>query len=1151
MIFITNGKLCKSHAFILVVCITLMIMTLSVVSAADTNSTDKSSSSPIKKSTNTTNLKGASATKSSSASCTTLQNQIDKSKNSITLQTNYKFTGSDSTNGVVLNKNNMVIDGKGHTIDGSAKARVFAVTAKNVVLKNMIIINGKHEIGSAIGFVKGASLTTINVTFRNNYATRAGCIFVDEGCTYTSNKDKFINCNSKTEGIITSNYASVNIKKGYFKSSSILHKGFVTSVGKSRIDITDSTFTDTKSQYSTAIFGDAYTSIKNTKFINLKSNLTGGAIILKNENKTLIVNNCEFRNVTSQNNGGAIYVDAPGSLRTTGTTTITNTKFINCRSNFGGAILQLGGKLNINKVTFNNNRAVYDGGAIYTSAANTTITNSEFNNNKNILSDYSGSAVYFDNGYLTIKNSKFNKNTQSTSAIHLYDAKYNINGNTFKSNKMAVYAVFSTGNFKSNKLNGDKTSLKNTDYATYIADDGISITVKNPVKSTSKLPAKYDSRKLGYVTSVKNQGLKNSCWAFGVNAAVESSLLKTTKEKYDLSENTVVNTKLQYSKFGNIYQIEFGDKDLSNGHLVSWLGTFSQEYDQYDEYGKISELTSTEENIHIQDILVIPGNRKNTMSLMKDAIYKYGAISGSIHGSSDPKFYNAKKAAYYSYGNVKINHEICIVGWDDNFSKYNFVKTPKANGAWIVKNSYGTDYGDKGYIYVSYYDETISKENQTAYIFTNTVKYNKNYQTDLLGRNDYFVSYEGDVIHYANTYYMTENDYLGAVGTWFNNKGVKYSFRIVVNDRTVHQQTGSSPYSGFSTIKLTKLIPVKAKDEVQIIFTSNAIPVERFSRTHYQRDRSIYSTNGKNWFDLIDKKCTAVLKLYTVDKTSIIKNTNTANNKKGYSATLYDGKGSVLTNTDVKFVVNDKQYKTKTNEHGVATLDTTFDNEKYKIEIVNPDTEEIFYDYLDFEEYDYYRQYLPYHTNNRINNHIQKHINKYIPQSTKKVNAKSSTISYNRHDYHNAKFYDNQGNILKNAKVKFIIDGREYEKTTDDNGIATLDSLSVGKHTITIINEETGEEVTYEIEVKCPIVENYDLECEENSNATFKVKIIDDNGNPVKSGESVIFKINDKSYEVKTDENGYASLEIKEKTGTYNITTTYNNYTTTNKLTVK
>ena len=1128
-----------------------MILTLSVVSATESNSTDKNSVSPIK-SNDTTNLKGASAnTKSNSASYTTLQNQISKSKSSITLKTNYKYTSSDSENGIVLNKNNMVIDGKGHVIDGSAKARVFAVAAKNVVLKNMVIINGKSNLGGAIGFVKGASLTTINVTFRNNYATEAGCVFVDSGCKYTSINDKFINCNSKTEGVITSYDASVNIKKGYFKSSSMLQKGFISSAGNSRIEVSDSTFTDTKSKYSTAIFGDAYTSIKNTKFINLESNLTGGAIVLKEQNKTLIINNCEFRNVTSQNNGGAIYVDAPGSSRTKGTTTIKNTKFINCRSKFGGAILQLGGKLIIDKTIFNNNKAIYDGGAVYTSAANTTITNSEFNNNKNILSDYSGSAVYFDYGYLTIKNSKFNRNTPGIAAIHLYDAKYNIVGNTFNSNKMAVYAVFSTGTIKSNKLNGDKTSLKNTDYATYIADNGINITVKNPAKGVKKLPAKFDSRKLGYVTPVKNQGEKNSCWAFGVNAAVESSLLKTTKQKYDLSENTVVNTRLQYSKFGEKNTVEFNDIEESNGHLVSWLGTFSQEYDPYDEYGKISELSATEDNIHIQDIIVIPGNSANTMYAMKDAIYKYGAIAGSIYGSSNKQYYNAQKASFYSYGNEKINHIICIVGWDDNYSKYNFATTPKANGAWIVKNSYGTNYGDKGYIYVSYYDTSIYKEDKTAYPFINTVKYNKNYQTDLLGKIDYLTPNEGNIIHYANTYNMTENDYLGAVGTWFKTKGVKYSFRIVVNDRTVHQQNGISPFIGYSTIKLTKLIPVKANDEVQIIFTSNAVPIERFSRSHYQKDQSIYSVTGTEWRDLVYSNWTAVLKLYTVDKTSIVKNTKQAISKKGYSAILYDGTGKELANTEVKFVVNDKEYTTKTNEHGVATLNTNFDNEKYKIEIINPDTEEIFYDYLDFEEYDDSNPYIAYHTNHRINSHVNKQSQKHITQSAKNIQGKTSTISYNPNDYYKAKFYDNNGNILKNAKVKFIIDGKEYEKTTDDNGIALLDTLSVGKHTITIINEETGEEVTYEIEVKGPIVENHDLECNENDNATFKVRIINDDGTPVNSGEIVVFKINDKPYEAKTDENGYASIEIKEKTGTYNITTSYNNYTVTNKLTVK
>ena len=116
---------------------------------------------------------------------------------------------------------------------------------------------------------------------------------------------------------------------------------------------------------------------------------------------------------------------------------------------------------------------------------------------------------------------------------------------------------------------------------------------------------------------------------------------------------------------------------------------------------------------------------------------------------------------------------------------------------------------------------------------------------------------------------MTDNDYIGAVGTWFRSKGVKYSFRVVINDKQVHSQSGNSPFNGYSTIKLTKYIPVKKGDEVQIIFCSDAVPVQLNSRQHYQKDTSIYSVNGKNWYDLIYKNCTAILKVYTVDKSSI------------------------------------------------------------------------------------------------------------------------------------------------------------------------------------------------------------------------------------------------------------------------------------------
>ena len=80
---------------------------------------------------------------------------------------------------------------------------------------------------------------------------------------------------------------------------------------------------------------------------------------------------------------------------------------------------------------------------------------------------------------------------------------------------------------------------------------------------------------------------------------------------------------------------------------------------------------------------------------------KYGAVVANMHYSKN--YLNTDQVSYYMPDSKGMNHDIVVVGWNDTYSRYNFKNTPPGDGAFIIRNSWGPDWGEDGYFYLSYY----------------------------------------------------------------------------------------------------------------------------------------------------------------------------------------------------------------------------------------------------------------------------------------------------------------------------------------------------------------------------------------------------------------------------------------------------------------
>ena len=163
--------------------------------------------------------------------------------------------------------------------------------------------------------------------------------------------------------------------------------------------------------------------------------------------------------------------------------------------------------------------------------------------------------------------------------------------------------------------------------------------------------------------------------------------------------------------------------------------------------------------------------------------------------------------------------------------------------------------------------------------------------------------------------------------------------------------------------------------------------------------------------------------------------------------------------------------------------------------------------------------------------------------------GKDITKYFKNDTQYNVIVYDNSGNLLRNTLVEFNINGKFYNRTTNDNGIATLNiNLPPQDYIITATNLVSTEKCSNKVKV-LSIIESEDLYMHYLNGSTFNAKLLDGHGNPYPN-QTITFNVNGAFYNKITDNNGIARLNIRLPQGSYIITSSFNGCNKSNNIIV-
>ncbi|WP_176762245.1 lectin like domain-containing protein [Eubacterium oxidoreducens] len=388
-----------------------------------------------------------------------------------------------------------------------------------------------------------------------------------------------------------------------------------------------------------------------------------------------------------------------------------------------------------------------------------------------------------------------------------------------------------------------------------------------------EFPKTYDLREEGRTGEILNQGAYGTCWAFAALSSMESILLPENSQQFSVDHMSISNS------FSS-NQYDGGDYTMGMAYLTAWQGPVLEEDDPYGD-GKSED--SLEAVYHVQEIQLITDKDYDAI---KQAVMLYGGVQTSIYNSmtngySSNAQYSYYNKSYYYNGDARPNHDIVIVGWDDDYSKENFVSTPEGDGAFICQNSWGKSFGDDGFFYVSYYDTNIGNNNVVYTGIEAVDNYDSIYQSDLCGWVGQ-IGYGSDSVYGANIYTAKEDESLSAVGFYVTSEDTDYEVYAVQDyentdslDDAILLASGNKKNSGYYTVDFSQKLHLEKGHQfavmIKISAPDNDHPLaieyraDNFSQDAIITDGEGYiSISGKDWVSVEETySCNLCIKAYT------------------------------------------------------------------------------------------------------------------------------------------------------------------------------------------------------------------------------------------------------------------------------------------------